>query len=128
MPALKTCSNQGCPNLIVSGRSRCQTCDKAAEDRRGTPKERGYGPRHQRRFRPQVLRRDPICVCVAPGHDHPAHGCYRQSTVADHWPLSRRELVERGMDPDDPAHGRGLCKPCHDRSTARAQPGGWNRP
>jgi 5-methylcytosine-specific restriction protein A len=46
---------------------------------------------------------------------------------ADHWPLSRRELVEQGLDPDDPKHGRGLCTSCHSRSTAREQPGGWNR-
>jgi 5-methylcytosine-specific restriction enzyme A len=50
------------------------------------------------------LERDPICVIcgIAP------------ATVADHYPLSRKELVARGMDPNDPAHGRGLCKPCHD--------------
>lgn len=67
-------------------------------------------------FREGVLARDPICkVCRrAP------------STVADHFPLSRRELVAAGLDADDPERGRGLCKPCHDRETARLQPGGWN--
>jgi 5-methylcytosine-specific restriction protein A len=47
------------------------------------------------------------------------------STVADHWPLSRRELEDQGLDPNDPQHGRGLCKHCHDMETARNQPGGW---
>ncbi|WP_228637251.1 hypothetical protein [Microtetraspora sp. AC03309] len=46
--------------------------------------------------------------------------------MADHWPLDRRELVRRSLDPDDPKHGRGLCKSCHDGSTAQRQPGGWN--
>jgi 5-methylcytosine-specific restriction protein A len=45
---------------------------------------------------------------------------------ADHWPLSRRELTEQGLDPDDPRHGRGLCARCHSSETARHQPGGWN--
>jgi len=48
------------------------------------------------------------------------------STVADHWPLSRRELSARGMDPDDPQYGRGLCDHCHNQETAANQPGGWN--
>ncbi|AGL13864.1 hypothetical protein [Actinoplanes sp. N902-109] len=47
------------------------------------------------------------------------------STVADHYPLSRRELADRGLNPDDPTAGRGLCKRCHDKSTAVHQPGGW---
>ncbi len=87
---------------------------------RGSTGARGYGggSKHRRRFRPAVLARDPVCVL-----------CRRAaSCVADHWPLSRRELVARGMDPDDPAHGRGLCTSCHNRSTARLQPGGWHRP
>lgn len=63
-----------------------------------------------------MLDKDPICVA-----------CHLAvATVADHYPLSRRELVIRGMDPNDARHGRGLCKPCHDASTAREQPGGWH--
>jgi len=63
-----------------------------------------------------VLDRDPICVLCR----------LAASTVADHWPTSRRDLEAAGLDPNDPARGRGLCKPCHDRETARNQPGGWN--
>jgi 5-methylcytosine-specific restriction protein A len=47
------------------------------------------------------------------------------STVADHWPVDRRELVARGMNPDDPSGGRGLCASCHGKETAIHQPGGW---
>ncbi|TDE02854.1 hypothetical protein E1269_21390 [Jiangella asiatica] len=57
--------------------------------------------------------------------DH-ATPCSRPSTDADHHPLSRRELIAAGLNPDDPKHGRGLCSLCHKRSTAKHQPGGWN--
>lgn len=67
-----------------------------------------------------MLARDPNCVlCLQADRTEPA-------TVADHYPRSRRELVERGLDPDDPQHGRGLCSSCHGRATAQHQPGGWN--
>lgn len=62
-----------------------------------------------------MLERDPICVvCLV-----------RVSTVADHYPRSKRELEQLGLDSNDPQYGRGLCKRCHDRSTAERQPGGF---
>jgi 5-methylcytosine-specific restriction protein A len=112
--ALSICSTPGCPNTTRSG--RCETCTKAADKARGTASERGYGGAGHRRFRREVLARDPICVLC---HLEP-------STVADHYPLSRRELEAQGLDPNDPQHGRGLGKRCHDRETAKNQPGGWN--
>jgi len=121
--ALKTCSAPGCPELVTAG--RCPSCTARAEAARGTATHRGYGHRHRKLFRAAVLRRNPLCVCVDTGHGHGPR-CLRPSTVADHWPLSRRELVDAGLDPDDPEHGRGLCKGCHDRHTSKAQPGGWH--
>jgi 5-methylcytosine-specific restriction protein A len=115
--ALQTCTNPGCPALVESG--RCDEHRREAEQQRGNFRERGYGRGRDKRFRPGELRRDVVCVLCPVNDRHLA-------TVADHWPLSRRELVERGLDPDDPAHGRGLCKRCHDRETAVNQPGGWN--
>ncbi|WBQ03009.1 hypothetical protein [Kribbella sp. CA-293567] len=114
--AWKLCSKPGCPTLVPPGTSRCEDCAQEADLRRGTSTERGYGVRHRKVFRKGVLDKHPICVlCLnAP------------STVADHYPLSRRELVAAGHDPDDPAHGRGLCKTCHDTETATHQPGGWH--
>lgn len=111
--ALKACA--GCSTPTPSG--RCPTCKAKADRARGTAAERGYRSAGHRRFRELVLQRDPICVAcqLAP------------STVADHWPLSRRELVAQQLDADDPARGRGVCKRCHDRSTARHQPGGWHQ-
>ena len=112
--ALRRCSR--CPELVPVGTSMCPECKAKSDRARGTSTQRGYGTRHRKTFREGVLARDPICViCRA-----------QPATVADHWPLSRRELVERGLDADDPQYGRGLCKQDHDRETARNQPGGWH--
>jgi 5-methylcytosine-specific restriction protein A len=118
--ALKVCPVPGCPELVEAG--RCDAHRRESDQARGTATSRGYTSKgHTKRFRPGVLSRDPLCVlCMAEGRPP------RLSTVADHWPLSRRQLLEQGLDPDDPDHGRGLCKPCHDRSTAEHQPGGFN--
>ncbi|MET7300727.1 hypothetical protein [Embleya sp. NPDC005575] len=52
--------------------------------------------------------------------------CSAAATVADHFPLSRRVLVDQGVaDPDAPERLRPLCVRCHNRETARHQPGGW---
>lgn len=121
--ALKVCSTKGCPELVAEG--RCPTCRANAEQERGTAAQRGYDQKHRRVFRARVLRKNPLCVCTDQGHNHGAQ-CLRPSTVADHHPLSRKELVDAGLNPNDPRHGRGLCKGCHDRHTSEAQPGGWN--
>jgi 5-methylcytosine-specific restriction enzyme A len=118
--ALKVCCTPGCPNLTPGG--RCADCKRESDRARGTSAERGYNSAgHLRRFRPGVLERDQLCVlCEAEGRPPTL------ATVADHWPLSRRELIAQGLDPDDPERGRGLCAGCHNRETARHQPGGWN--
>lgn len=116
MPA-RVCSIHGCPTIYDdSSDSRCPTHRKQAQQKHWA-NTRGYNTAgHRQRFRPAVLKRDPICtVCHL-----------MQSTVADHWPLSRKELIDQHLDPDDPQHGRGLCTPCHNKATARQQPGGWN--
>jgi 5-methylcytosine-specific restriction enzyme A len=118
MPRTRSvCSRPGCPQL-TDGSGRCDTCRSEAEQARGSAAQRGYDTQHVRRFRTGVLKRDPICVVCAQA----------PSTVADHWPLSRRQLVAQGMDPNDPQHGRGLCASDHGRETAAnpAQRGGWN--
>ena len=79
--------------------------------------------------RARVLARDPRCVCPGDGPDGCGrhHGlCGAPSTIADHWPLERVELIEAGLDPNDPARMRGLCKRCHDSKTARTKPSGFN--
>lgn len=115
---------QPCPEIVPSGTSRCEQCTSQAEAKRGTARQRGYGKGHQA-FRRGVLARDPYCVCDDVSHGHRAR-CLAVATVADHWPRSRRELVAAGENPNDPKRGRGLCKRCHDKSTAELQPAGWN--
>lgn len=113
--ARKPCSTPTCPALVPPGTARCPDCRRAADKARGTATERGYTTAGHRLFREQVLARNPVCVlCLA-----------APATVADHWPLSRRDLQDQGLNPNDPTRGRGLCKRCHDRETARHQPGGW---
>lgn len=126
--AKKACPVPGCPEVVAAG--RCPTHRSAADKARGTAAERGYKDAgHTQRFRPGVLRKNPLCACadttVTAAHKHGAK-CGNPSTVADHYPLSKRELIARGMDDDDPAHGRGLCAGCHGHHTSKAQPGGWN--
>lgn len=108
----------------------CPACarerEKASDARRGTPAQRGYGDAHRKRFRKRVLRRDPFCVCSDRSHGHSGM-CGQIASRADHFPLSRRELVEKGLDPNNPEHGRGLCASCDSKQTAQRQPGGWNR-
>jgi 5-methylcytosine-specific restriction protein A len=112
--ALRVCSTPGCPTFVTQG--RCSKHLQQADQARGTATERGYNTHGHRRFRAAVLRTDPICVLCQ----------LAVSTVADHHPLSRRELLDQGLDPNDPSRGRGLCKRCHDTHTATAQRGGWN--
>lgn len=113
--AKTVCSKPGCPKLTETG--RCTEHRAEADAARGTARQRGYGRGHEQRFRPGVLARDPVCVL-----------CHLAPSVhADHHPLSRRQLVTAGLDPDDPQYGRGLCGPCHSRHTATEQPGGWNQ-
>lgn len=119
------CSTPGCPEYTQHG--RCDEHRRQAERARGTARQRGYDRTHETRFRPAVLARDPQCVCRDTSHGHP-DPCGQPSQHADHWPLDRRELVARGLDPNDPKHGRGLCAPCHSSETAHHQPGGFNRP
>lgn len=100
--AARTCID--CPAIIRTG-NRCPPC----ETRRGTASQRGYNTPGHQRFRQAVLARDPICTTT---------GCHQWATVADHYPDSRRELIAAGLDPDNPQHGRGLCKRHHDQATA----------
>src|SRR5438128_11879588 len=112
-----TCSTPGCTEATPPGRTRCPDCDQQAAARRDPATPRGRSSRKHRLFRAAVLARDPTCtVCQLAA-----------STVADHYPLSRRELIEQGLDPNAPERGRGLCKRCHDAATA-SMPSHSNKP
>src|SRR5690625_4467058 len=112
MARMTVCSTPGCPNLHRRP-GRCPKC-RATHDRARRPHGNPYATPGHRAFRATVLARDPICVI-----------CLKQpATVADHHPTERRDLLTQGLDPNNPTHGRGLCKTCHDRKTARTA-SGW---
>ena len=118
--ALRPCATPRCPNLVPAGTTRCDNCETTAQadyrSRRDPFTNAHYKSRGHARFRRRVLARDPVCVLC---HDAVA-------TDADHYPLSLKQLLEHGLDPNNPANGRGLCHSCHAKETARLQPGGWN--
>lgn len=122
---MKVCNVPGCPTLTTHG--KCADHAKQADRSRGTATQRGYTGRAHQAFRDAVLLRDPLCQCTSECQHHLGQTeCLHLSTVADHWPTSKRDLEQSGRDSNDPTAGRGLCKPCHDRETALNQPGGWN--
>lgn len=100
--AMTVCPEPGCPEFTPGG--RCSRHQRP--NRSGT---RGYDGKHRTRFRPAVLRRDPICTWP--------EGCDQRSTDADHYPRTRKQLIVDGCDPDDPRYGRGLCRSHHSRWT-----------
>lgn len=113
---MRLCSRPGCPTVYDGTASRCPGHEQAAKQQHWA-KTKGYNTKgHRITFRLAVLRRDPICVLCT----------LAQSTDADHYPQGRDELIEAGLNPNDPQYGRGLCSTCHKQETAAHQPGGWN--
>lgn len=113
---MRVCSVPGCATIYDTTQSRCPTHETAAKQKHWAHTKAYNTKGHRITFRLAVLRRDPICTIC-----HLA-----QSVVADHYPSGRDELIELGLDPNDPQHGRGLCTPCDKTQTAARQPGGWN--
>lgn len=114
---MRVCSVSGCPNIFPRTQgSRCPIHKQQADLKRGSSTQRGYTSKGHQRFRTAVLTRDPICVLCN----------LSEATVADHFPHSRKDLTDLGLDPNSSQYGRGLCKHCHDSETAHNQPGGWN--
>ena len=112
---MKVCNIPGCPELFTGPGGRCP--QHRREARAARTDNAVYSTRAHRSFRAEVLARDPVCVlCRA-----------AIATVADHYPLSRRELETAGLNPNDPTAGRGLCRPCHNTVTANTpgQEGGF---
>lgn len=92
--------------------SRNRYCDihggnNRPPDNRPNFRDRGYGTVFDRN-RKIVLARDPVCS-----------ECGNEpSVVADHHPLTRNELLARGIkDPDAPRYMRGLGRHCHARKS-----------
>lgn len=104
-----------CPNCrrVLRAPGACPTCK--ARDEQRAPAASDYGGDWPAR-RALFLSLHPWCVL-----------CGKRAKVADHYPISRRELVaHHALDPDADEHLRPLCIPCHRRETNRHQPGGIN--
>lgn len=112
---VKVCAEPGCPVLIDSGiycpQHRMQR-RQASDQRRGSARQRGYNSRWERTRR-RYLRQHPICEC----------GCGRLATIVHH--LDGQG--PNGSQGHNPKNLQALAKPCHDRITARQQPGGWHK-
>lgn len=117
------CPTPGCPNLQPTP-GRCPTCTTNAQRQR-RPHGNPYNTPGHKRFRAAVLAKHPRCTCT--GCTHHTGLCAQPTTTADHYPTERTDLITQGLNPNDPAHGRGLCTPCHSRTTAHRTPGGWNQ-
>lgn len=113
---MKVCNVTGCPELFEGKGGRCPTHSREARAQRID--NRVYNTPGHARFRAAVLHRDPVCVIP---------GCIQWATVADHYPRTRRELIDLGLDPNNPEHGRGLCAQHHNMHTAATSPGGFRQ-
>lgn len=100
----------GCHQPVQGQCLRCTKTKRQHTDRyRGTSASRGYDHHWREHIRKPYLRDNPLC-CL----------CGALANVPDHWPVTRAELVERGVpDPDAPHRLRPLCDDCHNRHGAR---------
>jgi 5-methylcytosine-specific restriction enzyme A len=113
----RPCTTPGCPNRAAAG--RCDTC-RGRQRRSSNHRREGWAQLYGTDWpaiRLDYLTRNPYCAL-----------CPRAATVADHYPRGIRLLhKQRVLNPNADKYLRPLCKRCHDRETAKHQPGGWNR-
>ena len=115
----RVCAQPGCAELVTTGAGWCDRHRKQARRRaeRGRPSAsaRGYGSRW-RKIAAEFLEYFPVCV-----------DCGGEATVPDHDPLTRAELVRRGVpDPDTWEYLVPRCASCHNRKTV-IRDGGFGR-
>jgi 5-methylcytosine-specific restriction protein A len=112
------CTTHGCHELVAIGRcDEHRTTAGLKHYRReqgreryhqGDPSMTAYTTPQWRNARRKQLRDEPRC-----------QHCGEQATVADHAPVTRRNLVALGVaNPDETIHLQSLCVPCHNRKTA----------
>lgn len=118
------CTEPGCPAL-VEGKGRCPAHGPAVKPR-PTITQQGYGA-SWRHTRNAFIAAHPVCQGDGTGSHHP--GCNGSATVADHDPLTRRELVRRGdPNPDAWSHLVARSHLCHGRKSALFDRAFGNRP
>lgn len=123
MNRYSVCTHPYCPTLVPGG-GRCPAHQRQAERNR-RPNGNPYATQSHKAFRQAVLALYPLCQCQGECGHHRGL-CAARSTVANHYPIERRDLEAAGLNPNDPQYGRGWCEPCHNAYTARTSPGGWN--
>lgn len=101
----------------------CPTCTVRDQEYRAAHDDGAgefYHTPEWQRISAHFLKHHPWCVlCQAEGKAEPAK-------VADHYPVSRRDLIERGiLNPDTWRRLRPLCMGHHRTETNRLQPGGF---
>ena len=109
----RPCGHPGCPALIEGSENRCERHAREFELTRPSASARGYGSRW-RAARKRYLSAHPLCaMCLEIGRP-------RVATVVDH------VVPHRGDDRLfwDESNWCAMCKPCHDRKTARSD-GRW---
>jgi len=104
----------GCKRAPAVDHGRCSACLPAylkvqrqrTDDKRGSASARGYGA---------AWSATAAAFLAAAGHRCAIPGCHRRASVADHYPRTRRELVDAGVtDPDAWHRLRPLCRHHHD--------------
>ncbi len=116
---MSVCTEPGCPVIVTKGR-----CSKHGPIARIRPSitAQGYGARW-RKVRDAFIAAHRVCAGDGAGGHH--RNCNGLATVADHDPITRRELVERGDPaPDAWHHLVPRSAACHGRKTALYD-GGW---
>ena len=102
------CKHPGCAALVPPGTRYCEAHKALHPEAVRSAGSRGYGSRWQRESK-AFLRANPLCEeCRKAGR-------YTQATVVDHI-VPHRGDQKLFWDRDN---WRALCKPCHDRKTAR---------
>lgn len=115
--ALFVCTTPGCPNLTEGG--RCTTCNRAANQRRGSARGKGYDARWER-TKHNYLQVFPLCQCDQ---------CTALPSVMRPWATEvhhRDGLGPRGPRGHDWSNLQSMTHAHHSRVTAIEQPGGWN--
>ena len=108
--ASRVCATPSCPIVLTDGTRRCPAHDRRSPDRRPSPTARGYDAKW-RRNSARFLKANPVCAI---------DGCDRPSEHSDHHPLSRRELLDLGVEhPDAWERLRPLCESHHNSKSAR---------
>lgn len=106
------CGYPGCPAITPGDQRYCPTHTRQMEQRRESAYKRGYD-RDWQRDRAQELKAEPLCrECLK-------SGIITVATIRDHIIPHRGDSVLF----HDPKNRQSLCKPCHNRKTAKEDGG-----